>query len=214
MHAGSGRVYGYARVSSNTQNLNRQIDGLVAFGVDRNRVICDKASGKSIRREGYLRLKARLHSGDTLVLPSLDRLGRNYDEVVEEWRELTKDIGVQIVVLDMPLLETCEGTNSLTGRFLADVVLQLLSYIAQIERESIHQRQLEGIAAAKARGVVFGRPRIKKPKSWTKVRTAYESGGLTRIEAARMLGVSASTFDAWRKAEPWPGAHIEIARMN
>ena len=150
---------------------------------------------KSLRREGYLRLKARLRSGDTLVLPSLDRLGRNYDEVIEEWRELTKDIGVQIVVLDMPLLDTCEGANSLTGRFLADVVLQLLSYIAQIERESIH-------AAAKARGVVFGRPRIKKPKSWTKVRTAYESGGLTRIEAARMLGVSASTFDAWRKAEP------------
>ena len=150
-------VYGYARVSSRDQNLNRQLDALSAYGVEPANVFADRASGKDFDRPQYRELLHALASGDVLVVLSIDRLGRNYSEILEEWRRITKELGAAIVVLDMPLLDTrardCGGSD-VTSTLIADIVLQLLSYVAQVERENIHRRQAEGIAAARARGVV------------------------------------------------------------
>ena len=149
------KVYGYARVSTRDQNLDRQLQALAAFPVEGRRVFADKASGKDFDRPAYRRLMARLRPGDVLVVKSIDRLGRDYNEILEQWRAITKRKGAHVVVLDMPLLDTRTTQNGITGVFLADVVLQLLSYVAQIERDNTHQRQAEGIAAAKARGGAF-----------------------------------------------------------
>lgn len=138
-----------------------------------------------------------LAEGDTLVVKSIDRFGRNYLEILDEWRVITRDKKAQVVVLDMPLLDTRNNCNGVTGSLISDIVLQLLSYVAQVERESIHQRQAEGIAAAKARGVRFGRPEIPKPESYAEVRACYLDGKITRSKAAAALGVSTSTFDKW-----------------
>lgn len=190
-------VYGYARVSSKDQNLDRQIDALTAFPVEKSNIFADKASGKDFERPKYRQLMKLLRSGDVLVVKSIDRLGRNYDEIIEEWRNITKHIGCFIVVIDMPLLDTRETKENVTGVFIADIVLQLLSYVAQVERENIKQRQAEGIASAKARGVRFGRPPIKRPKCYEHTKTAFLSGKLTRKEAANRLKVSITTFDKW-----------------
>lgn len=193
-------VYGYARVSSRDQNLDRQFDALAEFGVEKRRIYCDKASGKDFERPRYRALVRKLREGDVLVVKSIDRLGRNYDEILEEWRSITKKRKASIVVLDMPLLDTREAKGSLTGVFVADLMLQLLSYVAQIERENTHQRQREGIAAARARGVRFGRPAKPLPAEFPEVRLAYLSGEITRRQAAERLGVCRTTFDKWMKA--------------
>ena len=148
-------VYGYARVSSRDQNLNRQLDALGAYGVGSANIYADHASGKDFDRPRYRELLHVLGDGDVLEVLSIDRLGRNYSEILEEWRRITKELGVAIVVLDMPLLDTrvrASGAPDVTNTLIADIVLQLLSYVAQVERENIHRRQAEGIAAARARG--------------------------------------------------------------
>ena len=144
--------YGYIRVSSKEQNEERQYIAMREFGIQNENIILDKQSGKNFERPGYIQLTGKLKPGDTLVIKSIDRLGRNYDEILEQWRYLTKERQIAIVVLDMPLLDTRQGRD-LTGVLIADIVLQLLSYVAETERTFIHQRQAEGIAAAKARGV-------------------------------------------------------------
>lgn len=195
----SGKEYGYARVSSKEQNLNRQIDALTEFGLSPRRIYSDKASGKDFNRPQYRRLLRRIEHGDTIVIKSIDRLGRNYEEVIQEWRRITKTKGVYIVVLDMPLLDTRDRPDNVTGVFIADIVLQLLSYVAQVERENIRQRQAEGIAAAKARGVKFGRPAIERPGNFDEVMALFRQKTITRKKASEMLRVSPSTFDKWRR---------------
>ncbi|WP_080802536.1 recombinase family protein [Arabiibacter massiliensis] len=196
-----GIVYGYARVSAKDQSLGRQMDALAAFPVEKARIFADKSSGKDFERPQYRRLLARLRAGDVLVVKSIDRLGRNYNEILEQWRVLTKEKEAHVVVLDMPLLDTRNEQNGITGVFLADLMLQLLSYVAQVERENIRQRQAEGIAAARARGVRFGRPAIELPSTYRPVKEAYLSGRITRKEAARHLDVCVSTFDRWLKRD-------------
>ena len=193
------RTFGYARVSTRDQNLGRQIDALLEFGVKMRDIYCEKASGKDFDRPRYRSLMRRLRPGDVLVIKSIDRLGRNYEEILEEWRVIVKERGASVVVLDMPLLDTRTRSGDLTGALIADIVLQLLSYVAQVERENTRQRQAEGIAAARARGVRFGRPRKQKPACYPWVKSAYYAGRLSRRQAADRLGVSVSTFDKWMK---------------
>ena len=196
-----GKIYGYARVSSKDQCLDRQLASLKEFGVEKNFIYCDKASGKDFQRPAYKKLLRRIHEGDTLVVKSIDRLGRNYDEILLEWRKITKEKNVSIVVLDMPLLDTREKNGGITSVFISDLVLQLLSYVAQVERENIKQRQAEGIASAKARGVQFGRPKIPRPKCYKETKSLYKSGAINRKEAADRLHVCVATFDRWIKAD-------------
>ena len=197
MSISSARAFGYARVSAADQNLDRQLDALRAFPLDDADIFRDKASGKNFDRPGYRRLMRRLRPGDVLVVKSIDRLGRNYEEILGEWRRITKERRVQMVVLDMPLLDTRTVRDGITGVFLADIVLQILSYVAQVERENIRARQAEGIAAAKARGVRFGRPRIPRPDGYDAVVASYRAGRMTKAAAAASLGVSLSTFGRW-----------------
>ena len=195
-------MYGYARVSSRDQNLNRQFDALIAYGVESANIYADRASGKDFERPRYRDLLRVLGDGDVLVVLSIDRLGRNYSEILEEWRLITKERGTAIVVLDMPLLDTRAKDGEapdVTSTLIADIVLQLLSYVAQVERENIHQRQAEGIAAARARGVRFGRPRKPCPPQFELVRDRYEAGDITRSQAAKRLGVCVGTFDRWMR---------------
>lgn len=192
-----GTTYGYARVSTREQNLDRQLDALREFGLGDERIYRDKASGRDFERPARKRLEKRLRAGDVLVVKSIDRLGRDYDDIIEQWRRLTKERGVDIVVLDMPILDTRGRADGITGQPISDIVLQLLSYVAQMERESIKQRQAEGIASAKACGVRFGRPPKRKPKNWKRTRDDYLAGHITRKEAAERLKVSPTTFGRW-----------------
>lgn len=192
--------YGYARVSTREQNELRQLVALEQFGLPESQIFVDKQSGKDFNRRSYKRLVRKLRPGDTIVIKSIDRLGRNYTEILEQWRLITKEKRAAIVVLDMPLLDTRQSRD-LTGTLIADIVLQLLSYVAQTEREFIHQRQAEGIAAAKANGVRFGRPLIEQPESFPAVKALWASGGISAREAARQLGISAKTFARWAKSE-------------
>ena len=192
--------YGYARVSTKEQNEQRQIIALEEFGLNLRQIFIDKQSGKDFERANYQRLTRRLKEGDTLVVKSIDRLGRNYNEILEQWRIITKEKGAAIVVLDMPLLDTRKNRD-LTGTLIADIVLQLLSYVAQTEREFIRQRQAEGIAAAKSRGVQFGRRRIDRPERYPEIKKAWEAGELTAGQAADALGVSRTTFFKWVRSE-------------
>ena len=188
--------YGYARVSTKEQNEQRQIVALEEFGLDRKQIFTDKQSGKDFERTNYRKLVRRLKEGDTLVVKSIDRLGRNYEEILEQWRIITKDKGAAIVVLDMPLLDT-RRNRDLTSTLIADIVLQLLSYVAQTEREFIRQRQAEGIAVAKAQGVRFGRPPLEKPEDFPAVQTAWQKKEISAREAARRLSVTHKTFLRW-----------------
>lgn len=206
-------VYGYARVSSREQNLDRQLEALVAFGVPEGNVYADKASGKDFERDAWKALRGRLAAGDVLVVKSIDRLGRDYDEILEQWRWLTKEVGCAVVVLDMPILDTRDDGKNVTGRLISDIVLQLLSYVAQVERESIRQRQAEGIACAKARGVRFGRPKKKRPGAYKAASEKYLAGHLTRKEAADRCHVSVSTFDRWVRDDAGSGHKAEAARV-
>lgn len=190
------RLYGYVRVSSRDQNTDRQQIAMHEYGVADGNVFIDKQSGKDFDRPAYRRLVRKLKPDDTLVIKSIDRLGRNYEEILEQWRFLTKKKCVEIVVLDMPLLDTRRGRD-LTGTLIADIVLQLLSYVAQTEREFIRQRQAEGIAAAKARGVQFGRKPKERPAAFEEVYRDWERGLLTARKAAERLGVAHKTFLKW-----------------
>lgn len=196
----SGKIYGYVRVSTKGQKEDRQLDAMREFGVPAEDIVVEKQSGKNFSRPIYLRLVGAMRPGDVLVIKSIDRLGRNYDEILEQWSSLTKKKRVAIVVLDMPLLDTREGRD-LTGTLIADIVLQLLSYMAQTERDFILQRQAEGIAAAKARGVRFGRARIPMPEAFEDLAEEWHYGRVTAVQAGKMLGVSRSTFT--RRAVEW-----------
>ncbi len=191
-------TYCYIRVSTREQNEDRQVIAMTEFGVEKSCIILDKQSGKDFDRPGYRRLVRKLKAGDTLVIKSIDRLGRNYDEILEQWRLLTKEKQAAIVVLDMPLLDTRQGRD-LTGVLIADIVLQLLSYVAQTEREFNRQRQAEGIAAARARGVHFGRKCKDRGENYEAVIAAWRRGELSGRAAARKLGVPHGTFQRWCK---------------
>ena len=193
-----GNIYGYIRVSAKDQNVNRQVDSMCAVGVLPNRLYVDKQSGKDFERPAYRRLVKRVRPGDLLIVKSIDRLGRNYDEILEQWRLLTKEKQVAIVVLDMPLLDTRQGRD-LTGVLIADIVLQLLSYVAQTEREFNRQRQAEGIAAAKARGVHFGRKSKERGEDYEAIMAAWRRGEISGRAAAKELGVAHGTFQRWCK---------------
>ena len=189
-------TYGYIRVSTKEQCEDRQLIAMREFGVAEENIIMDKQSGKDFQRPGYTKLMQRLESEDTLVIKSIDRLGRNYDEILEQWRIITKEKQVAIVVLDMPLLDTRQGRD-LTGVLIADIVLQLLSYVAQTEREFNRQRQAEGIAAAQARGVHFGRNFKDRGPEYDSIKAAWKSGELSGRGSARRLGVAHGTFQRW-----------------
>jgi len=191
------QTYGYARVSTREQCEDRQLVAMREFGVEDRNILLDKQSGKDFHRQAYRRLLKKLKPGDTLVIKSIDRLGRNYGEILEQWRMITKEKQVAIVVLDIPLLDTRQKERDLTGTFIADLVLQILSYVAQTEREFIRQRQAEGILAAKARGVRFGRPPMERPEGFREVRGAWERGDISAREAGRRLGVDYKTFLSW-----------------
>lgn len=186
-------MYGYIRVSSTDQNEDRQVTALRGKGVPDGNIYMDKQSGKDFDRPRYKRLAGKLKPGDLLYVHSIDRLGRNYEEIQNQWRILTKEIGADICVLDMPLLDTRQGKD-LMGTFIADLVLQILSFVAQSERENIRKRQAEGIAAAKARGVVFGRPAKTAPDDFAEIVGAWESGRQTFQEALERCSMSESTF--------------------
>jgi len=191
----SGIMYGYARVSTRAQNEDRQLAALKEFGVATKDIVVEKQSGKNFDRPLYQALVQMFRPGDVLVVKSIDRLGRNYDEILEQWSYITKTCQAAIVVLDMPLLDTREGRD-LTGSLVADIVLQLLSYVAQTEREFIHQRQAEGIAAALERGVRFGPDRIPMPEAFEDLAEDWWNGYVTATDAGRQLGISRKTFPA------------------
>lgn len=193
-------MYGYIRVSTKDQHEDRQMIAMREFGVSEKHIYMDKLSGKDFDRPQYKRLLRRLKGGDTLVVKSIDRLGRDYSEIQNQWRIITKEKKANIVVLDMPLLDTRQKGRDLTGTFIADLVLQILSYVAQVERENIKQRQAEGIAAAKAKGVRFGREKMPIPEEFYALRTRYREGSITARAAARELGVAHSTFLKWNQS--------------
>lgn len=188
--------YGYIRVSTKEQNELRQVLALREAGIADRNIFLDKQSGKDFERQNYKKLMRKIKSGDTLVIKSIDRLGRNYDEILEQWRIITKEKGAAIVVLDMPLLDTRKNKD-LTGTLIADIVLQLLSYVAQTEREFIRQRQAEGIAAAKLQGVRFGRKPREKPPEYGSLKELWARGEISAREAARRLGITHRTFLSW-----------------
>lgn len=192
--------YGYARVSTKEQNEARQRIALTAFGIAADAIYVDKQSGKNFERSQYMLLIRKLKDGDTLVVKSIDRLGRNYEEILEQWRIITKQKNAAIVVLDMPLLDTRQNRD-LTGTLIADIVLQLLSYVAQTEREFIRQRQTEGIAAAKARGVHFGRPPKSRPEGFAALQHKWACGEISARKAAAQLNITHRTFLLWVRAE-------------
>lgn len=191
------KIYGYIRVSTKEQNEDRQLIALREFPVLVNNIYMDKLSGKDFNRPQYRKLLRKIRPGDIVVIKSIDRLGRNYEEILLQWRIITKEKQVDVVVLDMPLLDTRKSGNDLTGTFVADLVLQILSYVAQTERENIHQRQKEGIAAAKLRGVRFGRPREPIPEEFWQLKVDWENKKITSREAAQQLSIAQDTFLRW-----------------
>lgn len=197
------QIYGYARVSTKEQNEARQLTALREMGIPSENVYLDKQSGADFERVQYRRMLRRLGPGDTLIVKSIDRLGRNYTEILEQWRIITKNKRAAIVILDMPLLDTRQNRD-LTGQLIADIVLQLLSYVAQTEREFIRQRQAEGIVAAKERGVHFGREAAPVSEDFPETLAEWRAKKLGSRAAAERLGVSQTTFLKWAKAENLP----------
>ncbi|MBR6812625.1 MAG: recombinase family protein [Oscillospiraceae bacterium] len=194
-------VYGYIRVSSKDQNEDRQRIAMQEVGVPDGSIIMDKQSGKDFNRPQYKKLLRKLKKDDLLYIKSIDRLGRNYEEIQQQWRHLTKDKGIDIVVLDMPLLDTRRGKD-LMGTFLSDIVLQVLSFVAENERCNIRQRQAEGIAAAKAKGVKFGRPPLPLPENFYEIHRNWRMKKLTVKQAAQACSMPVSTFyDKAKKIE-------------
>lgn len=186
-------VYGYIRVSSKDQKEDRQQIALKEVGVERLNIYVDKQSGKDFNRPQYKKMLRKLKKDDLLYIKSIDRLGRNYEEILQQWRILTKEKGVDIVVLDMPLLDTRRGKD-LMGTFLSDIVLQVLSFVAENERTNIKQRQSEGIAAAKAQGIKFGRPPLPLPDNFYEVHKAWRSKKITLKQAAEACNMPVGTF--------------------
>ena len=192
-------TYGYVRVSSPDQNEYRQLSAMSEFGVSKTNIFLDKQSGKDFNRPAYRRLRNLIKPGDMLVVKSIDRLGRDYEEILAEWRFLTKETQVTIIVLDMPLLNVQKNEHGITGTLIADIVLQILSYVAQIEREFICMRQTEGIAAAKAKGVKFGRKPLQRPEKFDEIRERWLKNEISARKAAKELNVAHRTFLNWVK---------------
>ena len=192
-----GRLYGYVRVSTKEQNEDRQLLALLESGLREENIFIDKQSGKDFNRPKYQHLIREMKPGDTLFVKSIDRLGRDYEEIMNQWRIITKDMRVFIVVLDIPLLDTRQNGRDLTGIFIADLVLQILSYVAQTEREFIRQRQAEGIAIARAKGVRFGRPPQERPDTFVWLCEAWRNREISARFAAKELGISHQTFQNW-----------------
>lgn len=188
-----GNIYGYIRVSSTDQNEDRQVIALRGKAVPEQNIYMDKQSGKDFNRPQYKKMVKKMRPGDLLYILSIDRLGRNYEEIQNQWRVLTKEIRVDICVIDMPLLDTRSGKD-LMGTFIADLVLQILSFVAQNERENIRKRQAQGIAAAKARGVRFGRPPRPLPENYHSAYQRWKAGAITGTAAAKECGMPLSTF--------------------
>ena len=189
----SGNIYGYVRVSSRDQNEDRQLMAFETLHIPKKNIYLDKQSGKDFERPQYRKMVRKLKKDDLLYIKSIDRLGRNYEEILEQWRVLTKEKGIDIVVLDMPLLDTRRGKD-LMGTFLSDIVLQVLSFVAENERTNIRQRQAEGIAAAKAKGIKFGRPPRPLPDNFHNLYQKWKNGKITGTAAAKECGMPLSTF--------------------
>jgi len=191
------QMFGYVRVSARDQCEDRQIIAMQKFGVPDSGIVVEKMSGKNFNRPVYQEIVRQLKPGDVLVVKSIDRLGRDYREILEQWRHITKELKAAIAVIDMPLLDTRQKDRDLTAALIADIVLQLLSYVAETERSFNSQRQAEGIAAAKARGVKFGRQPKKRPASFGAVCKLWKNGEISGREAGRRLNVSPTTFMTW-----------------
>jgi len=193
------QVFGYCRVSARDQNEMRQVVAMQEFGIADSSIIVEKMSGKDFNRPRYKWLIKKLKPGDTLVIKSVDRLGRNYQEIIEQWRLITKETGAAIVVLDLPLLDTRQNGRDLTGVFIADMVLQIMSYMSELEKDFNHHRQKEGIAVAKERGVKFGRVPKERPELFHALREQWQQGKISARNAAQQLEISHPTFLAWVK---------------
>ena len=195
------KIFGYARVSTKNQNEERQIFSLQNCGLAVEEIFIDKKTGENFNRPNYRKLLKKISAGDVLVISSLDRLGRNYDELLEQWKFLTQKKRVKILVLDMPFLQTTGSENDITQNFLNDLFLKIFSYVAEIERKNIRQRQLEGIELAKKRGVKFGRPRKEKPKNFSSVCAKYQEKKISSRRSSELLGISQSVFLKWYHEE-------------
>lgn len=187
-------IYAYARVSARDQNLERQVASFCEFGIEKSRIFSEKKSGKDFERNEYKRLLKKLKYGDLLVIKSIDRLGRDYDQIIAEWTRITGEIGADILVLDMPLLDTRAKSDTLVGKFISDIVLQLLSFVAENERENNRARQAEGIRIAKQKGVRFGRPSFVYPENFLSVANDYLCKRINLKTALRQLGIKQSNF--------------------
>lgn len=188
-----GKKYGYARVSTKEQNLDRQTECFEKLNILKENIFCDKSTGKDFNREQYQKMLRKLKRNDVLYIKSIDRLGRNYDEIIVQWRTLTKEMGIDLVVVDMPLLDTRREKN-LIGTLLSDIVLQLLSFVAETERDHIKIRQAEGIEIAKKKGVKFGRPPKPLPDNFKEIYIEWERGNVSGVEAAKACNMPVSTF--------------------
>lgn len=187
-------IYAYARVSAKDQNLQRQLTAFDEFGIEKRHIFSEKKSGKDFQRIEYRRLLQKLKSGDLLVITSIDRLGRNYNQIIEEWNKIVNEIGADILVLDMPLLDTRERSDTLVGKFISNIVLQVLSFVAENERENIKLRQMEGIRVAKEKGVRFGRPSIVYSKEFLSVANGYIDKRIKLKNALQILNINQSNF--------------------
>ena len=192
-----GVTYGYIRVSTSVQHDDRQRMAMEDFGISAEYLFTDRQSGKDFDRPAYNEMLKRLTSGDTVVIKSLDRLGRDYEEMIRQLDIITCEKNAAIIILDMPLIDTRHKQGDLTGKFISNLVIQIFSYVAHMERNMNHQRTMEGIAAAKAKGVLFGRKPITKPQEFEIIRAAWGAGELSEREASRLLGVSRPTFHKW-----------------
>lgn len=191
--------YGYVRVSTTTQNIDRQMEEMHKFGLTDEFIYIDKQSGKDFDRPNYQIMKSKLKRDNLLIIKSIDRLGRNYEMIIKEWSDITKIIEADICVIDFPLLDTRSENTNLVGKFISDIVLQVLSFVAQNERENIRQRQAEGIRIAKEKGVHMGRPKYKLPNNFTEIVVRYHNKELTHIEAAEILNMTRGTFLKYSK---------------
>ena len=191
--------YGYVRVSTTTQNIDRQMEEMHKFGLTDEFIYIDKQSGKDFDRPNYQIMKSKLKKDDLLIIKSIDRLGRNYEMIIKEWSDITKIIEADICVIDFPLLDTRSENTNLVGKFISDIVLQVLSFVAQNERENIRQRQAEGIRIAKEKGVHMGRPKYKLPNNFTEIVVRYHNKEFTHIEAAEILNMTRGTFLKYSK---------------
>ena len=191
--------YGYVRVSTAEQNVDRQLEEMYKLGLGDSQIFTDKQSGKNFQRENYCKLKSQLREGDLLYIKSIDRLGRNYDMIISEWQEIVKEIKADIVVIDMPLLDTRTEGKNLVGKFISDIVLQILSFVAENERENIRKRQAEGIRIAKEKGKHLGRPKFVLPKNFAEVSNAYLAKEITLEDALALLKMNKSTFYKYLK---------------